>query len=145
MTDPKPTTQELEKESGHADVKRFKDEALTGITTVVSSKSGFTVSRQSDITTAALHGSKDHHQSRTPESIMAEIDRDIKARDKLCAMLRITLLEYDQLMAEGRIRPCKRCGEIGIFSYAGTNKSGSKRFREHCNKCRKSDRENKNV
>jgi hypothetical protein len=145
MTDPKPTTQELEKESGHADVKRFKDEALTGITTVVSSKSGFTVSRQSDIDSAALHGTKDHHQSRTPESIMAEIDRDIKARDKLCGMLRITLLEYDQLMAEGRIRPCKRCGEIGIFNFKGAAGSTSSRYQSSCRKCQKSDRENKNV
>lgn len=118
-----------------SDLAEFKSEVLSGLTEYRSPKSGFTVTRQSLITRGALPGSSRPHVSTTPEDKIIKMDNNLKRRQAMAVMLKVTSETLEKYLAEGRIRICKKCRAVGVF-----DKKGANRFHSICRRCRKAQR-----
>lgn len=109
---------------------RFKEEALSGITTKKSSKSSYIVSDKSEIRNAVLHGPakrvyKDPDVMRTEES-------KIELKYRICRETGLTVTELRE--QQDRVKLCPRCGEFQLFH---KNKRQHDGLHTYCKRCRR--------
>jgi predicted transcriptional regulator len=123
-------------------LKRWKDEALTGMIETRSRLTHRMVSAPSKLDKAVLStATMEAPEGVRPDNILIEMENLRIERLVLCKQLEITMEEYKKLLQDGRIRICKGAGleHVGIF-----DKKGLGRWHEVCRVCRKQKRRNKN-
>jgi hypothetical protein len=113
--------------------QKWKEEALSGMTTHRSKNSGFIVSRETDIQSAAIPSVQKHY-STTPEDEVANIEKFNRLRAQILKDLGLSEDKARKASQEGRIRWCKHCEKWGVFHKKG------KYFQSMCAKCAKQRR-----
>lgn len=122
-------------------LKKWKDEALTGMTECKSRLTHNLVSAPSAIDRAVLSTSTiDGPEGIRPDDMLIELESLRIQRLKLCRELNISLAEYKSLLQEGRIRVCRggATEHIGIF-----DKHSRDGFQHICRVCWKKRRKKK--
>jgi hypothetical protein len=111
--------------------RKFKTEALLGLSESKSRVSGYMVSEQSRLTTAVIPGANRPVTSKTPEDIMADRQYSMHVRAALSGRFKISTDELEEYFKTGRIQYCKSCGAFEYFDRKGA------RWHSVCRKCRK--------
>jgi hypothetical protein len=117
--------------SSAASERKFKTEALLGLSESKSRASGYMVSEQSRLTTAVIPGAHKPMTATTPEDIMAEMQYSMHVRAALSRRFKISTEEVEEYFMTGRIQYCKSCGAFEYFDRKGA------RWHSVCRKCRK--------
>ena len=113
-----------------SDERKWKDEALTGMT-----ERG----KRSRITFGVLPTVNMPHEYRTPEEMLLDKSRAMRAREDLANRLNVTLDRLNKLIFEGRIMICEKCGEPGIQDTG----AGGRKYKT-CRKCRRTAKKERN-
>jgi hypothetical protein len=117
----------------------FKDEALSGISTKKSSKSGFQVSKKSEIKNAALLSNKRTVSYKRPDAAMISEEKKIEIKHKIIAD---TGLEAEDIKKNlDRIKRCPCCGKYAVF---GRNKAHNDGLQTYCKRCTREKRSKRN-
>ena len=93
-----------------------------------------TVTTRSPITRACIPKPSPPRTPRSPEDMVADMERDMAAQARWCAALDVTPDELRDLGREGRLRWCPACEDVGIFD---RDRGG---WKSKCRKCRKDGR-----
>lgn len=119
-------------------LKRWKEEALTGLVERKSRSSKQYISKQSTMERAVLSTrSKDAPEGLRPDQAIINFENVLHLRKEVCRELGITMADYIRFNAEGRIRVCRHRGEhIGIF-----DRHSPGRWQHICRTCRKKIRQ----
>jgi hypothetical protein len=121
---------------------QWKADVLSGLTEERSRRHKWMVTRETEISNAALPGAPCYPSNDiTPEDLMSDKELEHIAKKTLADGLGIGIAEYDRRMAEGSIRLCEYGGEkhMGIF-----HKKGPNRWQPICRDCRSKKRSKKN-
>lgn len=113
------------------DSGQFKEEALTGLVVRRNTQSGYMVSERSKIDRAVISQKISRPSHQTPEDAIIALEQERKAKRHLACTLNISDARMIQYTEEGRIKLCKKCGEIGVFD------KDRKYLKSSCRKCRK--------
>lgn len=119
-------------------LKKWKEEALTGMIQERSKVTKMMVSEPSKISRAVLSTSTiEGPEGVKPDDMLIAMERTKLERMALCKELDISMEDYKKFLREGRIRTCSAGGSehVGIF-----NKNGSGYWRSVCRNCRRKSR-----
>lgn len=115
--------------------RKFKNEALQGITERKHLKHGWMISEQSTISAAALPGAHTPATNTTPEKMFEQKQQEFKAKQSTAARLGLSVDEFEAFCGEGRIRLCNICNSVEMF-----DRKGKDRWQPACRKCRRKGR-----
>lgn len=122
-------------------LKKWKDEALTGMIEERSRVTKMMVSGTSKIDRAVLSTSTiEGPEGVRQDDMLIEMERIRIERLVLCKQLNVSMTEYKKLLEDGRIRICNNGGSehVGIF-----DKKGIGRWHPICRICRRQSRRKK--